>query len=163
MTKWRKVCDENETKKKRKRYRPIPGENEYGISPAVSCSRLWLVDIVFVSFSSQTFRHFVIGRGQRSWSVHSRWCHIPLTICIFTFSHKQDCVSLSTSEAENTTQTYAFKEGMYFINLLQSEMSIHITPAQTHIDSIGAAHMAEQAVTKRRTKCISSSYHYARK
>jgi len=41
--------------------------------------------------------------------------------------------SLSTSEAEYKTQTYALKEGMYFINLLQSEMNIQITPVQTRM------------------------------
>jgi len=78
------------------------------------------------------------------------------------FCQKQDCVSLSTSEAEYKTQTYAFKEGMYFINLLHSEMNIQITPVQTHIDNIGADYMAEQVVTNKRTKHISLSYHYAR-
>ena len=75
---------------------------------------------------------------------------------------KQSDVSLSTSEAEYKTQTYAFKEGMYFINLMQSEMNIQITPVQTHIDNIGAAYMAEQVVTNKKTKHISLSYHYAR-
>jgi hypothetical protein len=78
------------------------------------------------------------------------------------FCQKQDCISLSTSEAEYKTQTYAFKEGMYFINLLQSEMNIQMTPVQTHIHNIGAAYMAEQVVTNKRTKHMSLSYHYAR-
>jgi len=51
---------------------------------------------------------------------------------------------------------------MYFINLLQSEMNIQITPVQTHVDNIGAAYMAEQVVTNKRTKHISPAYHYAR-
>ena len=53
---------------------------------------------------------------------------------------KKNCASLSTSEAEYKTQTYAFKEGMYFINLLHSEINIQITPEQTHIDNIGDAY-----------------------
>jgi hypothetical protein len=71
------------------------------------------------------------------------------------FCQKQDCVSLSTSEAEYKILTYAFKEGMYFINLLQSETNIQITPVQTHIDIIGAAYMAEQVVTNKKEQNIS--------
>ena len=41
-------------------------------------------------------------------------------------------------------------------------MNIQITPVQTHIDNIGAAYMAEQIVTNKRTKHISQAYHYAR-
>ena len=78
------------------------------------------------------------------------------------FCPKQRDVSLSTSEAEYKTQTYAFKEGMWFINLLQSEMNIQITPVQTRIDNIGAAYMAEQVVTNKNTKRIALSYHCAR-
>jgi hypothetical protein len=78
------------------------------------------------------------------------------------FCQKQGDVSLSTIEAEYKTQTYAFKEGMYFINLLQSEMNIQMTPVQTHIYKIGAAYMAEQVSTNKRTKHISLYYHYAR-
>ena len=78
------------------------------------------------------------------------------------FCQKQSDVSLSTSEAEYKTQTYAFKEGMYFINLIQSEMDIQLTPVETLIDNIGAAYMAEQVVTNKKTKHISLSYHYAR-
>jgi hypothetical protein len=77
------------------------------------------------------------------------------------FCQKQSDVSLSTSEAEYKTQTYAFKEGMYFINLIQSEMDIQLTPVETLIDNIGAAYMAEQVVTNKKTKHISLSYHYA--
>jgi histone deacetylase 1/2 len=75
------------------------------------------------------------------------------------FCQKQDCVSHSTSEAESV---FAFKECMYFINLLQSDMNIQIIPVQTHIDNIGAAYMAEQVATNKRTTRISLSYHYAR-
>jgi hypothetical protein len=41
-------------------------------------------------------------------------------------------------------------------------MNIQITPVQTHIDNIGAADMAEQVVTNKKTKHISLSHHYAR-
>ena len=41
-------------------------------------------------------------------------------------------------------------------------MNIQITPVQKHIDNIGAACMAVQVATNKRTKQISLSCHYAR-
>jgi len=40
---------------------------------------------------------------------------------------------------------------MYFINLIQSELKIPITPVQTHIDNVGAAYMADQVMREQNT------------
>ena len=47
-----------------------------------------------------------------------------------------------------------FKEAKYFINLMQVEMKIRVTPILSRIDNMGAGHMAEQSVTNKRTKHI---------
>ena len=78
------------------------------------------------------------------------------------FSEKQSDVSLSSTEAEYKTLTAGFKEAHYFINLMQVEMKIPVTPITSYIDNVAAAIMAEQSVTNKRTKHINLRYHYAR-
>jgi hypothetical protein len=77
-------------------------------------------------------------------------------------SEKQSNVALSTSEAEYMCITSGFKETKYFINLMQLEMKISVTPVRSYIDNIGAGYMAEQSVTNKRTKHINLRYHYVR-
>lgn len=77
-------------------------------------------------------------------------------------SEKQSNVALSSSEAEYMCITSGFKETKYFINLMQLEMKIPVTPVRTRIDNIGAGYMAEQSVTNKRTKHINLRYHYVR-
>jgi len=61
-----------------------------------------------------------------------------------TYCQTQVDASVSSGEAEYKTRTYAVKEGMYFINLLQNERITQITPVQTHIDNIGVYGRASQ-------------------
>ena len=77
-------------------------------------------------------------------------------------TEKQTNVALSTSEAEYIALTAGFKEDKYFINLMQVEMKIRVTPILSRIDNMGAGHMAEQSVTNKRTKHIDLRYHYVR-
>ena len=78
------------------------------------------------------------------------------------YSEKQGCVTGSSSEAEYVALNSALKEGNYFINLMQQEMGIKITPAAAHIDNIGAGFMAEQKICNKRSKHIDIKYHYCR-
>jgi len=77
-------------------------------------------------------------------------------------SEKQSNVALSTSEAEYMAITSGFKEVKYFINLMQVEMKLLVTPVKTNLDNIGAGYMAEQSITNKRTKHINLRYHYVR-
>ena len=77
-------------------------------------------------------------------------------------TEKQTNVALSTSEAEYIALTSGFKEAKYFINLMQVEMKIKVTPILSRIDNIGAGYMAEQSVTNKRTKHIDLRYHFVR-
>ena len=77
-------------------------------------------------------------------------------------TEKQTNVALSTSEAEYIALTSGFKEAKYFINLMQVEMKIQVTPILSKIDNIGAGYMGEQSVTNKRTKHIDLRYHYVR-
>ena len=100
---------------------------------------------------------------------HLRFGHISLDKihCIqgnpVTWSiEKQTNVALSTSEAEYIAITSGFKEAKYFINLMQVEMKLRVTPIRSRVDNIGAGYMAEQSVTNKRTKHINLRYHYVR-
>ena len=76
---------------------------------------------------------------------------------------KQEDVSLSTSEAEYKTLTYAFRDGMYFYNLLFTELQLKSWfPILTYIDNMGAGYMAETFQQNKRTKHIHIEYHFAR-
>ena len=76
---------------------------------------------------------------------------------------KQPDVSLSTSEAEYKTLTYAFRDGMYFYNIFHSELKLtHWFPILTYIDNKGAGYMAETAQNNKRTKHIHIQYHFVR-
>ena len=87
-------------------------------------------------------------------------------------SQKQKTVSTSTSEAEYKTMTYAFKEGMYYYNLIEKELKQNITPIPTRMNSLnpvesygdnkGAIFMVNQRVSNNRSKHIDIDYHYAR-
>ena len=87
-------------------------------------------------------------------------------------SQKQKTVSTSTSEAEYRTMTYAFKEGMYYYNLIEKEFKQNITPIPTRMNSLnpviaygdnkGAIFMVKQRVSNNRSKHIDIDYHYAR-
>ena len=66
-------------------------------------------------------------------------------------TEKQTNVALSTSEAEYIAITSGFKEAKYFINLMQVEMKLRVTPIRSRVDNIGAGYMAEQSVTNKRT------------
>ena len=68
----------------------------------------------------------------------------------------------STCEAEYKTQTYTFKEEIYFKNILHSETNVQITPVQTNVDNVNSAYMPEQLVTDKRSEHVSLAYHYAR-
>ena len=74
----------------------------------------------------------------------------------------QEYVALSTSEAEYVNITYAFRDGLYVINVLQEEMKFQITPITTYIDNMGAGYMAESRVNNKRTKHIHYKYHFVR-
>ena len=76
---------------------------------------------------------------------------------------KQKTVSLSTSEAEYKTLTYAFRDGMYFYNILRTEMKLFSWfPITTYIDNIGAGYMAETGQCNKRTKHIHIEYHFVK-
>ena len=75
---------------------------------------------------------------------------------------KQTNVALSTSEVEYIAISSGFKEAKYFINLMQVEMKLRVTPIRSRVDNIGAGYMAEQSVTNKRTKHINLRYHYVR-
>ena len=87
-------------------------------------------------------------------------------------SQKQKTVSTSTSEAEYKTMTYAFKEGMYYYNLMEKEFKLNTTPIPTKMNSLnpviaygdnkGAIFMVKQRVSNNRSKHIDIDYHYAR-
>ena len=74
----------------------------------------------------------------------------------------QTYVALSTSEAEYVNITYAFRDGLYIINILENEMGFKITPITTYIDNMGAGYMAESRVNNKRTKHIHYKYHFVR-
>ena len=79
-------------------------------------------------------------------------------------SQKQKTVSTSTSEAEYKTMTYAFKEGMYYYNLMEKEFKLNTTPIPTKMNSLnpviaygdnkGAIFMVKQRVSNNRSKHI---------
>ena len=75
---------------------------------------------------------------------------------------QQIYVALSTSESEYVNITYAFRDGLYIINILQEEMGFNITPITTYIDNIGAGYMAESRINNKRTKHIHYKYHKVR-
>ena len=78
------------------------------------------------------------------------------------YSEKQGCVTGSSSEAEYVALNSALKEANYFINIMQQEMGVNITPALTHIDNMGAGFMAEQKICNKRSKHIDIKYHCCR-
>jgi hypothetical protein len=91
------------------------------------------------------------------------WCGTTAVWQSCTWStEKQTNVAFSTSEAEYIAITSGFKEAKYFINLIQVEMKLRVTPIRSRVDNIGAGYMAVHSVTNKRTKHIDLRYHYVR-
>jgi len=75
---------------------------------------------------------------------------------------KHDDVSLSSTDAEYKTLTYGFRDGLYFVNLLQRELQFPITPIPVKIDNLGAGFRAEQKMNNKRNKHVHLRYHFCR-
>ena len=78
------------------------------------------------------------------------------------FCQKQEDSSTSSAESEYKTFGIAFKQGMYFVNLLQDDMKIPITPILVHEDNKAAIEMVKQLMSNSRTAHIANPYHWVR-
>jgi ribonuclease HI len=78
------------------------------------------------------------------------------------FCQKQEDSSTSSAESEYKTFGIAFKQGLYFVNLLQGDMKIQITPILVHEDNTAAIDMVNQLRSNSKTAHIENHYHWVR-
>jgi hypothetical protein len=64
-------------------------------------------------------------------------------------TEKQTHVVHSTSGAKYIAITLGLKEAKYFINLMQVEMKLRVTPIRSRVEHLGSGYMAEQSVTNK--------------
>ena len=109
-----------------------------------------------VSFSDASF-----GGSRTDRKSTSGTCHFIGKSLISRFSKKQNCVSLSTCEAEYISAAFASTQVIYMQQTLK-DFNINLTNSTIYCDNTSTINLSKNPVNHSRTKHIDIRYHFLR-